>query len=213
MRIFVSVILLVLCQSLRAQFGVSSFYNMNELRTRDYPGMVRDQVLPYENSLEVAVHYWFRLPKKRIEFQPTVYFAKQLHDRLFDANEFGIQFKTNVYVFDLGADCNCPTFGKQGPQLQKGLFIQLSPGVASHQFSGQDRSTLFTVGGGVGLDFGVSNLLTLTPIASVRYGISNVPTGITFTDDTNTPLEDVKTHLTTFQLGLQATFRLDKRHY
>ena len=206
---------MVLCHTLSAQFGVTSFYNFNEVRTRDFPGitMTHDEVLDYDNSQEVAVHYWFRLAKQRVEFQPTVYYARQLSDGPLAANEFGLQFKTNVYLFDLGTDCNCPTFGKQGPQVQKGLFLQLSPGVAFHQFEGQDRSTLFTVGGGVGIDFGISNLLTLTPIAAVRYGVSNLPTGLVFTDENNVVLEDVKTNLLTFQLGLQATFRLDQRHY
>ena len=213
MRFPIAVLLLLLGQTLTAQFGVTSFYNFNDLRTRNLPDMTRDEVVDYENSLEVAAHYWFRLPKQRVEFQPTVYYASQLSDRPLATNEFGFQFKTNVYLFDLGTDCNCPTFGKQGPQLQKGLFLQLSPGVAFHQFDGQERATLFTLGGGVGIDFGVSNLVTLTPIAAARYGVSNLPTGLIYTDENNVVLEGVKTNLLTFQLGLQATFRLDKRHY
>ena len=206
--------LLVVCSfGLSAQFGLAYLHNFNDAKLRNFPAQLGDPTIRYDNSSEIAAFYWFRLPKRRIEFQPTGYYAGQLSGSRYRANELGFQFKTNVYVFDLATDCNCPTFGKQGPQLQKGFFIQLSPGVNSHQFTGEARSTSFTIGGGVGLDVGVSNLLTLTPLASVRRTLSQLNTGFEYSDDTNTPIDGVTAHLTTFQLGLQVTFRLDKRHY
>ena len=197
--------------SLYAQFGLTVFRNSNEA----YAGSGDNRIdLPYAGGYEAAVHYWFRLPKKRVEFQPTVYYAGWLGD---DRNaEVGLQLKTNVYPFDFGTDCDCPTFGKQGPQLQKGLFVQLSPGVGYHRFrlpSGAwDGQLAASVGAGVGLDLGVSNLLTLTPLVSVRRTLTD------YNDNwhLDQPLEldsPGPTRLTALQLGLQATFRLDKRRY
>ncbi|WP_238750583.1 hypothetical protein [Neolewinella maritima] len=211
-QLFVSLLVVCSC-SLMAQFGATAYYNFNDARLLDWPGAdLGTDRLRYDNSVEAALHYWFRLPKRRIEFQPTVYYARQLSGSTPASNELGAQFKTNIYLFDLSTDCNCPTFGKQGPQLQKGFFMQLSPGISSHQFTDQDRHTAFTVGGGIGVDIGISNLLTLTPIAAVRHTLGGIPTFEQTTTD-GIMVTGGDQSLTSFQLGIQATFRLDKRHY
>ncbi len=195
--------------SARGQVGLTSFFTANDYRHS--PEIANLEGLDTQTGGELALNYWFRLPKRRIEFQPTVYYTSGSGRNA--SNEFGFQFKTNVYPFDLGTDCDCPTFGKQGPQLQKGFFFQLAPGVASHKmFLMQARKTTFSLGGGVGIDFGLSNLVTLTPIASVRYLTGNV-WDIEFTDDNNNPVLDSELRLLTYQLGLQATFRFDKKRY
>ena len=215
MRFSLFVTLLVLSQSLSAQFGLSTFYNLNEARLTEVPQNVlpSDNKVDYPRTGELAAHYWFRLPTRRIEFQPTVYYAYPAETFAPSVSEFGFQFKTNVYLFDLATDCKCPTFGKQGPELQKGFFLQLSPGLSSHKFGDTRRQTVATVGAAIGLDVGVSNLLTLTPLVGVRRTLSVLDSPLVFTDENNVPIEGMKTHLTTIQLGLQATFRLDKRHY
>ncbi|WP_116105413.1 hypothetical protein [Lewinella sp. IMCC34191] len=196
-----------------AQVGVSGFYNFNRAKlVGDAVNPNEDNLSPYANGPELAVNYWFRLPKNRIEFQPTVYFAQSGDNSPW--REAGFQFKTNIYVFDLGTDCDCPTFGKQGPQLEKGFFLQLSPGVARHwaNLNGVNMgNTALTLGAGVGIDFGISNLLTLTPIASLRHTVTDY-TGMEAVNASGEEL-DVRGQLTTFQLGLQATFRFDKKRY
>ncbi|MEL7161920.1 MAG: hypothetical protein AAFN92_14255, partial [Bacteroidota bacterium] len=120
------------------------------------------------------------------------------------------------YLFDFGTDCDCPTFGKQGPNLQKGFFVQLAPGYAFYDFdtaAHPDRpQNGFTAAAALGIDFGLNNLLTVTPTIGFRYGLNqfaSVPLdGI---DGTSTVL--VEPSLLTYQIGLQATFRLDKRRY
>jgi len=92
----------------------------------------------------------------------------------------------------------------------------VTPGYARYDFtpftsSPRETSGGFTIGGGVGLDIGISNLLTLTPFAGVRYGMGT----LTEIDLSDTPPSTsiVEPKLTTIQLGLSATFRLDKRRY
>ncbi|MBB4078209.1 hypothetical protein GGR28_000810 [Lewinella aquimaris] len=195
-----------------AQVGLTGFHNFNDANTT-----IGDQSsdLGYENGQDLALNYWFRLPKKRVEFLPTVYGSTTRGEVKW--SEFGFQFRTNVYPFDFGTDCDCPTFGKQGPQLQKGLFLQLSPGVAYHRL-GEDgnREALdkvaFTLGGGIGIDFGVSNLLTLTPILAVRHTLTDFA-DVNAANDDQTGLVESRARLTTLQLGLQATFRFDKKRY
>lgn len=219
MRFLLLLTLLAGATTLSAQFGVSGYYNMNSNTDRAFADLTAGfDPFEVENGYEAAVHYWFRLKNKRVEFLPTAYFAfAETPATDSDFNEIGFQFKTNVYVFDFGGDCDCPTFGKQGPALEKGFFLQLSPGVARYTF-GPDASintesrTSFTLGGGIGLDIGVSNLLTITPFAGVRYGL-NSNSEVQFTDVNGQPTGVGQANLLTTQLGLTVTFRLDKKRY
>ncbi|WP_116124553.1 hypothetical protein [Lewinella sp. IMCC34183] len=209
---------LFLAPSLGAQVGISTFYNSNDATVSLDNGAREEYPIPYGSGAEVALNYWFRLPKNRVEFLPTVYYAQTTADGP-RWREYGFQFKTNVYVFDLATDCDCPTFGKQGPRLDKGFFIQLAPGVARHSLPGlslqveSSPSTTFSLGAGVGIDFGLSNLVTLTPLLSLRHHFGDFNGDVTFTDDNGVSPGSIETRLTTYQVGLQATFRFDKRRY
>lgn len=197
---------------LSAQFGVSGMYNFNNASPRK-EGLVAPE---YTNGPELALHYWFRLPKYRVEFLPTVYATSTLDDDAW--REVGLQFKTNIYLFDLGTDCDCPTFGKQGPQLDKGFFLQLSPGVSviDRNVTGADAGTSIhpNIGAAVGIDFGLSNLVTLTPIAGLRRTLTPIDAVVVDDDLVEGGADfDSEFNLTSYQLGLQLTLRLDKRRY
>ena len=214
MRPLFGTLLFLLATSLPAQVGLGMFYNNNTVSNHNYNGNPELADLDYQNGTEAALYYWFRLPKQRIEFMPTVYSTTVRGDRGWV--EAGFQFKTNIYLFDLGTDCHCPTFGKQGPQLQKGFFVQVSPGISLpfRQDPPNDSNSFraaFTLGGGLGLDIGISNLLTLTPFAGMRYSLTDVNALDGYFTDTEVPASTFR--LTTYQLGLSATFRFDNRNY
>ncbi|THH41606.1 autotransporter domain-containing protein [Neolewinella litorea] len=204
----------LLTSSLSAQVGLSVFRNFNQATLSYDNGPALEHPLDYADGTEVALNYWFRLPKQRIEFLPTVYYA--LNESTQDWKTYGFQFKTNIYVFDLATDCDCPTFGKQGPQLEKGFFLQVAPGISRHTLATLDgaysgSSTTASLAGGIGLDFGLSNLLTITPLAGVRYHFSDFD-GVDIPDAEGGAATS-ESRLLTYQLGIQATFRLDKRRY
>ncbi|MFT7120886.1 MAG: hypothetical protein ACJAZ9_001064 [Neolewinella sp.] len=220
MRNLIVLLLTLTSFTLSAQFGASAFFNTHETRSNFSDVLPESEATISElnSGYEVALHYWFRLPKNRIEFQPTAYYASAKSEALNGKfNEVGFQFKTNIYLFDLEGDCGCPTFGKQGPALQKGIFLQLSPGYARYTFNQglglEDvNNNGFTLGGGIGWDLGVSNLLTITPFAGVRYGLGKYSDSL-LTDVNGERLGLVETKLTTVQLGITATFRLDEDRY
>lgn len=212
------IFLLGACPTAFSQFGVSTFYSsISDRQQEELPEFFPQESIYNLATVEFAINYWFRLPTKRIEFQPTLYYLED-NNNISDLNELGFQLKTNFYLFDFGTDCNCPTFGKQGPQLQKGFFLQLSPGVSRHSVTVdrvdlQEENYSFTLGGGLGIDFGVSNLLTLTPIAGVRYTVNQLDYISVDDGGSGVFLDTRGLNLLTYQLGLQATFRLDKRRY
>jgi hypothetical protein len=205
--------------SLQAQFGVQLSANFNQASDVFVPGIGEVESDRFDVGKEIALNYWFRLPKQRIEFLPTLFYATaNIEGTKTGLKEYGAQLKVNIYPFDFLGDCDCPTFGKQGPQLQKGLFLQLAGGyslyhseafVATPSF---ENGSGLTIGGGIGLDVGLSNLVTLTPIAGIRFGTSpydNRP----FTDVVGDESDIDGPKLTTFQAGLQVSFRLDHKKY
>lgn len=134
-------------------------------------------------AYSIGLDYWFRLPKQRIEFYPELNVARSALE-LPDGNAFTGQwysffFNTHIYLLDLLNDCNCPTFSKQRNLVQRGFFFSVSPGVTygtftsdSDHFGDFERKNtdwILSLSGGLGLDIGLSDLITLTPFAEARY--------------------------------------------
>lgn len=177
------VLLLVLSFSAQAQFGVNGKYvsaGENWQLTPSTTGQETSSDL-FDNGWSVGVDYWFRLRNKRIEFLPELNYTylnnAQAAYTENEANIYSFFFNTNIYFMDLVGDCDCPTWSKEGPTLKKGLFLQVSPGVSYWDMSvGTDevnlfaeRHAAFSIGGGLGFDLGLSDLVTFTPMINVRY--------------------------------------------
>lgn len=210
-----SLLLLICSAPVFSQVAVKASANFPETRWSgaDTPA---EEVFDWGIGNELAVGYWFRLKNKRVEFLPSIYYATA-SDGDLDLQELGAEFNVNIYPFDFGGDCDCPTFGKQGPQLEKGFFIQLTPGYARYQLESPvadfESGGGFTFGAGVGMDIGVTNFLTISPIASVRSGTASFGGDLGITDINGQPLGTTSPKLTTLQLGLRALFRFDHKRY
>ncbi len=140
---------------------------------------------PLKEGTDFAVDYWFRLKKKRIEFHPEISYSRFIRNWSFEdeqddialkANFFNFSVHTNIYPLDFKGDCNCPTFSKDGDFLEKGFFIQVSPVVSylSNSFDdavGSEASNdiTFGLGLGLGIDFGLSDFITITPVVRYSY--------------------------------------------
>lgn len=175
-----------------AQFGFSGYYTQTDYASDYDPSYLNrewNDTRPTD-GFRVAVDYWFRLKQPRIEFLPTISFTRgrtfELSDNANPLGQLNYQhwsffLNTNIYLFDLAGDCGCPTFSKGGPALQKGLFLQVGPGVTLERstttvsdptgplVAGTQTSTHWGIQGALGLDIGISELLTVTPILGLRY--------------------------------------------
>ena len=203
-----------------AQWGVAAYYNLNRY---DGPLAFTDVNnnpvgigrLEMNDAPELALNYWFRMKEYRTEFLPTLYFSRTTFnddelsaDNLVDGyTTIGFAFQTNLYLFDFLGDCDCPTFGKQGPQLQKGFFIHFAPGIEYSRVNiverGVEQDANWLIAAGLGLDIGLSNLLTLTPqVTYRRYFLDNllVADGLT---------AGAEESLNLIQFGLRLGFRFD----
>lgn len=174
-----------------AQIGVTAGYTSLEAPEWEFQFQqefgTENQLLA--NGNRVGINYWLRLKKIRLEFFPSIEYANYAsqvgsssseNQFNYDARFIGGFFHTRAYLFDLINDCNCPTFSKQNETFKKGFFIQLSPGYEFFTTEMRARTEDITtetsvadsrlsLGASIGLDIGVSDFLTLTPMISASY--------------------------------------------
>lgn len=223
-NIILIVVIFVSCLNSHAQFGISA--GQQSFDAEDWFFVLSDlyqEEVSTLNSIRFGADYWFRLKNQRIEFLPEIGFSK--HDQQFENGSFEItslnfQFNTNIYLLDFNNDCNCPTFSKQSNFLAKGFFIQLSPGFSSiitnQTFEEQNGNfgtihenrtvslSNFSLGIGAGLDIGIHDMLTFSPIVGFRY-FPNVVSQIDFDN-----IETTSTSISQLFLGARLGFRLKR---
>lgn len=189
MRFFVFILLMLIAApcvhsqyGLRAKYGISTF---DDVRFNLTSAFETDQVL--ESGFGLGLDYWFRLKKRRVEFLPEVYYHASASSLNIDdftgmsLAQWGVNGNVQFYLLDFEEDCDCPTFSKQGSGIDKGFFIHVSPGIGYDQFSmtrnsgkvNENSGLRFNVGAGLGMDIGVSDFLTVTPMYT--YAVSSGP--------------------------------------
>lgn len=177
--------LLLTCASVFAQFGITSRYQINEAKDWKitYADQTTEKILG--DAPAIGVDYWFRLKNYRVEFLPELSFSNynnkfQIFENIsreVNINTYNLFLNTNFYVFDFLGDCDCPTWSKQGSFAQKGFFLQVSPGVSYFQqevkterpASFESNALALSLGVGMGLDIGITDLITFTPMVGARY--------------------------------------------
>lgn len=116
----------------------------------------------------VSLHYQTRLSKVRLEFLPGINYSHYWSDPN-RGRMVGLTLPVVAYPLDFVNDCDCPTFSKKGEWLKKGLFIQIIP--AWHYSPDQELkpTSFFSAGIGGGIDWGISDFLTLSPYAGYEF--------------------------------------------
>ncbi|MDQ3017596.1 MAG: hypothetical protein M3R25_12880 [Bacteroidota bacterium] len=159
------------------QLGINSRYLIGQSRILDTVGMS-------QNGVHTSIEYHMRLKQKRLEFRPGLGYRFTFNSPDLNGNltSYDFDFGTAIYPFDFAGDCNCPTFSKQGTLVKKGFFFELIPG-AAYQILKRVRSEpndpsklpirsknlVWKLGGAAGLDIGLSERYTVTPMLSATY--------------------------------------------
>jgi hypothetical protein len=134
-----------------------------------------------QDGMQASVEYHFRLKEYRVEFHPGIGYRFTWDDPADHGKitSFDLDLNTSIYPFDFEGDCDCPTFSKQGSFLQKGFFLEVAPGIAYQTLERFDsdvpieelpvstRNVIFKIGGAAGIDIGISDHFTITPMVSL----------------------------------------------
>ncbi len=143
-----------------------------------------------QDGIHAAIEYGFRLKEKRLEFHPGLgyrftFYNDQGGNYTPDIdygyyNSIDLDFNTSIYPFDFDGGCDCPTWKKEGNLIKKGFFFEVSPGLAFQTMHLEDwyeegyegslpnasSNLLLKISVGAGLDIGLSEEITLTPMFS-----------------------------------------------
>ncbi|MBY5959842.1 hypothetical protein KUV50_16935 [Membranicola marinus] len=135
------------------------------LQSTYHSGLNQEAAWPVSNQLNASVHYWTRLKRYRLEFLPGILFQNLSNEERTDYQNLGITVPVSIYPLDFVNDCDCPTFSKNSFWFQKGFFIRLTPSWSANinAESPEAYDQLFGIGISLGVDFGWSDLLTITP--------------------------------------------------
>lgn len=219
MRLFTSLLpgifcFLLLPQKSQGQIGINLGYQINDT---DGWQAVDNGSSVVADGYKVGIDYWFRLKNQRIEFTPELSYAfyesvplANVYD--FKIEFFSFQFNTNFYLLDLLNDCNCPTFSKQNDFFKKGFFIRVAPGITGIRFNNNDPDLADwpnefgnlqpMIALGAGLDIGLSDLITISPIFTANY-IPNAKWNGGGIAPINNPTSDFWQYTAGLRLGLR----------
>ncbi len=171
---------------LYAQFGLRAQYGFADF-TAD--ASIQD-IVESQHGIDIGLHYWFRLKNKRLEFFPEISYAalNQGQSETAEAlpytyRRIGVRIPARIYPLDFASDCDCPTFSKQNDLIKKGFFVEVAPGYFYDQswislIDREDSHGQAEVSVGVGLDIGINDLITVTPLVSYAWGMLGPEEGI-----------------------------------
>ncbi len=193
-KVIWSLFLSLFIYAAQAQLGFSAGYsnfNFDNWETQVQQSYGNTSQL-FELGTRIGVNYRLPLKNIRLEFLPSIEYATALSSTFkstelgqplsetYDLNIFGSYLKTKVYPFSFKADCTCPTFHQGGQLFEKGFFLMGIVGVervaTQYALEGSDKSKTIkhnewrpSLGGGLGLDIGLSDFLTLSPFATAQF--------------------------------------------
>ncbi|NNE29131.1 MAG: hypothetical protein HKN16_05820 [Saprospiraceae bacterium] len=201
---------------------------------RDLDNLAESTTYFKSDGIQFAIDYWFRLKNFRVEFFPEVsYYNLSARPESLVFPDYGyvadlksnvFQFNGNVHIypFDLEGDCDCPTFSKDGSFLQKGFFIRAAPGIAFASYKEEitnttiagensterkEQATKPTLRIGAGIDFGVNDFITITPLFQYTYGFDTGGFEFLSLPEVTTSLES---EITQTYFGVRLGLRFDE---
>ena len=208
--------------SLHAQIGIRAGYNMNEAPDWVFEGDFTSQAELLSDGYSFGIDYWLPMKAYRADFLPELSYGRFNENAATSVQWFSFFLNTHFYFLDFEGDCDCPTFSKSGGAFQKGLFFQLSPGVTYQDATVDELENVdtegfwsYSIGAGLGLDIGVSDFFTITPIVSYRYFLPSDWQALDVYENDDPRLPQVRSSesaINQIYAGIRLGFRFDQRY-
>lgn len=226
--VFTIALLFISTNFLVAQIGISAAYSSihtpgwDEIKTME-------SIESYGNGYTIGLDYWTRLKNYRVEFLPELSYSRFT---LFaddtppgiqsEMNIFAFALNTQIYLFDIDGDCDCPTWGKEGSFFNKGFYFMLGPGISlvnqqdeltegfTSSFLSNDSTIRLLLSAGAGFDIGITKSITLTFFGKIKWHSANEWLGLNrFIELSPNPVEygDTSSVITQFESGLKVQYR------
>ncbi|MBK8501914.1 MAG: hypothetical protein IPL46_06735 [Saprospiraceae bacterium] len=178
MKSFLFITLMLTClTALQAQYGLSAQYVSAKVES----SVVAGTQTVNAQGFSAGLNYWLRLRNVRIEFFPELAYGLLETKQIESLPDLSVQnwsftIPASFYLLELKGDCQCPTFSKQNDLLKKGLFVQL---IGAYQNERSKTATTqhtdwqqnLAAGIGTGLDIGLSDFITLTPLVQYLHTV------------------------------------------
>ncbi|MEZ4956046.1 MAG: hypothetical protein R2825_20980 [Saprospiraceae bacterium] len=169
------------------------------------------------SGFSFSIDYRLRTKKVRIELYPELAISSLKNEAAgatLENNIIGAHLNTNIYLFDLEGDCDCPTWSKSGNVFQKGFFLQVAPGVNNIEIKfnsvaevDSKRDFFWDIGVGAGVDIGVAKFLTITPIVKYYFAPN---AKWEYLEDLTANEVSTKSNVGQFYAGVRLGFHLKK---
>lgn len=208
--------------ALQAQLGIRAGYNINTAPNWVIDGETDITTTNTDfltNGYSYSIDYWIPLENYRIDFLPELNYGRFNDNPITSSQWFSFFLNTHFYFLDFQGDCNCPTFSKSGGAFQKGLFFNVSPGVTFQNNTLKEAGTEITEGDlsyslglGLGLDIGVSDFFTITPMISYRYHLPYQWDPLERYGSENVFVKDSESDIRQVFMGIRLGFRFDQRY-
>lgn len=217
-------IILLTASLSKAQIGVHAGYRMNNAPGWTLDGESLNSADILSDGYSFSIDYWVPVQSFRIDFLPEFNFSRFNENNISQAQWYSLFLNANIYFLDLEGDCDCPTFSKSGGAFQKGLFFQVSPGITyrSDKFeldpamASSESNWAYSIGVGLGLDIGISDFVTLTPLVAYRYFLPGEWEALQPLADRDQPftprVSDSKSEVRQLYTGIRLGFRFDQRY-
>ena len=232
--IFAFTILFFSMNFLAAQIGISGAYS--NIGTPGWEEILdTENVNRFNNGYTIGIDYWSRLKDYRIEFLPELSYSK--FDNDFEGvplNPFAstgelsiiaLAFNTQIYLFDIEGDCDCPTWGKEGGFFNKGFYFMLGPGVSLVRHEDnvmvgleeneivEDSTVRLLLSAGAGFDIGITRAITLTLFGKIKWHSSSEWLGLNTVIESSpgqNNFDDTSSVITQFEPGLKIHYRWEE---
>ena len=229
-KLIPSLIFMTLALGLHAQLGILG--SLSNPKANSWESLISQNGGEFlETGINVGINHSIPIPNFGMRLLPELNFANyqvewddvtntQSNPIRLDLTAISFLINTNIYIFNLEGDCDCPTFGKDGGFFEKGFHIEAGPGLSFltqkgereegdavvDQIEGSNLRLLFNVG--LGLDVGISDKFTITPFARFRWNSPQSWEGLTHLVDSTMPeVVDEDSEFVQREFGIKLTYR------
>ena len=228
--ILTPILALFLIGCLSAQIGI--FASISNPRANKWDALIEQNGGEFlKSSYNVGINHSIPIPNFGMRILPELNYATyeaEWNDTNntsstpinLELSVFTFLINSNIYLFNLEGDCDCPTWGKDGNFFEKGFHLEVGPGLSYFKHVGErgnpdsgdelsNTNVRLVVNVGLGLDIGLTKKITVTPFARMRWNSPSEWENLEsiVNDLTKPEVEEVSSDFIQREIGIKIGYR------